>query len=76
MNENPWKGLSKEQALQKIQTMIRIYTVFIRSGRADVELYSEKIATLREFHVAILSGKYESQFPSSPKQAEKSPLPA
>lgn len=63
MSKNPWEGLTKSQALKKIETLIRIYSVFIRRGMSDVESCANKIGTLREFHAAISSGMLQSQFP-------------
>lgn len=64
MAENPWEGLTKEEALQKIRTLIRIYTVFLHSGKADIEYCSAKLADLRDLRQEILEGKRETQFPS------------
>jgi len=64
MSKNPWEGLSREEALSKIQTLIRIYILFLRSKKGDMDSYSAKIADLRELHAEILEGKRETQFPS------------
>jgi len=63
MSGNPWEGLTKSQALKKIETLIRIYSVFLHRGVSDVEACADKIGTLREFHAAISSGMLQSQFP-------------